>query len=120
MRIIVTIAWAVLVLAAGPTGTAYAQEPPVYGRELMTEQERLEYQERMRAAASEEEREQIRSEHHARMQERAKEMGVTLPDAPPMGGMGQGMGQGMRRGQGMGPDQGGMMGQGGGVGRRGN
>jgi len=103
----------VVVLAAGPANTASAQEAPVYGSQLMTEQERLEYRERMRAARTPEEREQIRLDHHARMQERAEEMGVTLPDGPPMSGMGQGMG----RGQGMGPQsrgRGGMMGQGGG------
>ena len=110
------IVLAVFVLAVGPASTAYGQEPPVYGRQLMTEQEWLEYRERMRAATSEEERERIRLEHHARMQERAKEMGVTLPDEPPATGMGGGMG----RGQGMGAGQGGMMRQGGGAGRRGN
>jgi hypothetical protein len=114
MRIITSIiavtATAVLVLAADPGGTVYGQEAPVYGSQLMTDQERQEHQERMRAATTEEERQQIRAEHHARMQERAEERGVTLPDEPPMRGMGQGMGAG----------QGGMMGQGGGAGRRGN
>jgi hypothetical protein len=33
-------------------------------------------------------REQFRMEHHAQMQQRAKERGVTLPDAPPMVGRG--------------------------------
>jgi hypothetical protein len=65
----------------------------------MTEQERAEYRARMRTATSEEAREQIRLEHHARMQERAAELGIELPDVPPMTGMGRGMGQG----QGMAP-----------------
>jgi len=108
-----TVGLAAFVLAVGPASTTYTQEPPIYGSQLMTEQERLEYRERMRAATTEEERGQIRSEHHARMQERAEEMGVTLPDAPPM----TGMDQRIQRGQGMAPQgsgRGGMMRQGGG------
>lgn len=108
------IASAVFVLALGPASTAYSQEPPIYGSQLMTEQERLEYRERMRAATTEEEREQIRLEHHAQMQERASERGIELPDEPPMTGMGRGMGQG----QGMGMGQRRMMSPGVGAGRR--
>jgi hypothetical protein len=97
-------------LAAAPTGGAYAQEPPIYGSQLMTEQERAEYRIRLGNAASEEERQRIRLEHHAEMQKRAQAMGVVLPDEPPAPGrgMGQGMGQGMGRGMGQG---GGGMGQ---------
>lgn len=94
-----------------PPGQAFAQDQPIYGSQLMTEQERLEYQERMRAATTAQEREQISLEHHARMQDRAREMGVELPDEPPAIGMG---GQGMRPRQGMG--QGGGMGPGSGMG----
>lgn len=102
---LVAIALAVLVLAVGPTSTACGQDQPIYGSQLMTQQERAEYQTRMRAAMTEQEREQIRLEHHRQMQQRAREMGVELPDSPP--GMGMG-------GQRMGPRQG--MGQGGGMG----
>ena len=105
---IVAIGLAVVVLTAGPISSAYGQEPPMYGGQLMTEQERAEYRSRMRTANSEQEREQIRLEHHAQMQERAAELGIELPDAPPMTGTGQGMGQG----QGMGAGQGGMLRQG--------
>jgi hypothetical protein len=90
----IALAVAVTQLPAG----AYGQDQPVYGSQLMTEQERAEYQARMRAATTEQEREQIRLEHHAQMQERAKQQGVTLPDEPPAMGMG---------GQHMGPGQGG-------------
>src|SRR5512146_1594001 len=55
----------------------------IYGYQLMTPQERNDYRNRMRNARSEQEREQIRNENHTRMQERAKEKGVTLPDSPP-------------------------------------
>jgi hypothetical protein len=80
----------------------------------MSEQERAEYQARMRAVTTEQEREQIRLEHHREMQQRAREMGVELPDEPPAMGKG---GQRMAPGQGGG--MGGGMGQGGGRGRGG-
>jgi len=40
----------------------------VYGSQLMTKQERLEYSKKMREAASEQERETIRAEHHKKCQ----------------------------------------------------
>lgn len=79
----------------------------IYGSQLMTSQERNEYRNRMRTAKTEQERERIRSEHHARMQERAKEKGVTLPDNPPPRGGGMGSGGGMGPGGGMGGRRGG-------------
>ncbi|MCF7201451.1 hypothetical protein [Pseudomonas oligotrophica] len=94
-------------------GSALAQQAggdnePVYGSQLMTQQERLEYRNRMREANSLEERERIRNEHHERMRERARERGVTLPETPQAGrGMGQGMGQGMGPGGGAGGGAGG-------------
>lgn len=74
----------------------------IYGSQLMTKKERLEYRAKMRAATSAEERERIRQEHHEMMKKRAAEQGVTLPDEPPLrkGGMGAGP-------QGMGPKGGG-------------
>lgn len=83
---------------------------PVFGSQLMTPEERQQYRDRMRSAKTAEEREQIRREHHAEMQVRAKERGVTLPDEPPMMGSGRGMGPGM--GQGMGRGMGSGMGGG--------
>lgn len=41
-----------------------------------------EYRARMRTAPSGQEREQIRLQHHAQMQECAAERGIELPDAP--------------------------------------
>lgn len=100
-------------LAAGKESTnQYIQsqtQEQIYGSQLMTEQERMEYQDRMRNSSTEQEREQIRKEHHERMKERAKERGLTLPKEPPASGMRRGIGGG----QGMGPGTGGM-GQGGG------
>lgn len=80
----------------------------IYGSEMMTQQERYEYQTRMRALNTEQEREAFRLEHHKAMQARAKAMGKTLPDMPPAGygpGMGPGMGPGSGMGGGMGPGQ---------------
>ncbi|MFO7581169.1 hypothetical protein [Guyparkeria sp.] len=89
---------------------AGAQEPdpaPIYGSELMTQEERLEYRQRMQSAQDAEEQERIRTEHHEQMQQRAREQGVELPEEPPARG-GQGMGPeggpGMNQGQGMGPN----------------
>ena len=65
----------------------------------MTPQERTEFRARMWAARAPQERERSRAEHHARMQARARERGVNLPDGPPgygcVGAMGPGMGLGM-------------------------
>lgn len=67
----------------------------IYGSKLMTSQERNEYRNRMRAAKTAQEREQIRAEHHEQMKVRAKERGVSLPDVPPSGrGPGAGAGGG--------------------------
>ena len=66
----------------------------IYGSQLMTAQEGTEYRAKLQAATSAEEREQIRKEHHDRMQARAKARGLTLPPEPPTGGGGMGMGAG--------------------------
>jgi hypothetical protein len=130
-----------LLLAGGPAPAA-AQGTPrqqsqqqtrpqeqeqIFGSQLMTEEERTEYRDRMRAAKTQEEREAIRLEHHQRMQKRAAEQGITLPDEPPargggMRGPGRGPGAGgYGPGGGMGPSGGGYgpgpgMGPGGGAG----
>jgi hypothetical protein len=73
-----------------------AQEQ-MYGSQLMTQQERLEFREKMHTAGTVEEKEKVRREHHKAMQERAASQSITLPDEPPA-------------------DIGGMMGQSGGMG----
>ena len=70
------------------------KQEQVYGSQLMTRKERAEHRTKLRNAKTAEEREQIRNEHHERMQERAKARGVTLPAAPPAGGGGMGPGGG--------------------------
>jgi len=95
--------------------TQAQQEEQVYGWQLMTEQERAEHRAKMRSFKTEKEREQYRREHHMKMQERAKQQGVTLPDVPEP--RGKGMGGGPRSGSGMGPGQGRGEGPGAGKGR---
>lgn len=90
-----------LALAADPVKTPTKAQEQIYGSQLMTPQERAEYQTKMHAAKTSEERERIRAEHHTQMQERAKARGVTLPDKPPAMGGGMGSG-GMGPGGGMG------------------
>ena len=93
----------VLLLTMG-IDSIQAQET-AYGWQLMTEQERMEHRAKMRSFKTEQEREAYRREHHKRMQERAREKGVTLPDEPQprgkgmgkSGGGGQGMGSGGKR-----------------------
>ena len=74
----------------------------IYGHQLMSAEERVQFRQKMMSAKTKEEREQIRAEHHKTMQARAKAQGINLPDEPPANrGPGSGMGGGM--GGGMGP-----------------
>jgi hypothetical protein len=91
-------------------------EEPVYASHMMTQEERDAHRARLRAATTDQERDQIRKEHHAQMQARAKERGVTLPDEPPPRGPGVGPGPGPGMGGGMGPGPGASP-RGGGAGR---
>lgn len=97
--------------AAAPPAKTEAKQ--VYGSQLMTRQERIEYRNKMRSLKTQEERDAFRAEHHSQMQERAKEKGVTLPETPPPRGAGPcaagvtpcpGMGRGMGMGPGAGPN----------------
>jgi len=74
----------------------------IYGSQLMTRQERVEFHAKMRAAKTAEEREQIRMQHHEQMKERAKAKGINLPGEPPAMGGHMGPGGGMGTGGGMG------------------
>ena len=90
-----------MVLGLMASSMSVAAETPIYGSQLMTQQERIEHRNKLRAAKTVEERDQVRLQHHEQMQLRAKEKGVTLPDAPPA--MGGGQGRGMVGMGGMGP-----------------
>ena len=103
-----------------PVGIAFAadatpaaeqvQNQMIYGSQLMTPKERVEYRDKLRTAKTIQERERIRQEHHEEMMELAKKRGVTLPAVPPAGGAGMGPGR-LNGGAGMGPGAG-MMGTG--------
>lgn len=118
MRVLTTSAIA-LVLSLTAFQVSFAQsspqnETPIYGSQLMTQQERTAYRSQMRQSKTAEERERLRLEHHRQMQARAQERGVTLPDEPPLAPrQGMGMGPGPDGGPGAG---GGLMGPGGGPG----
>lgn len=62
----------------------------IYGSQLMTQQERAEYNANMRNKKTQQEREDYRFEHHNKMQERARERGLELSDTPPQFGEGKG------------------------------
>jgi hypothetical protein len=99
--------------AADPTptqlNTQIQDQDQIYGYELLTPTERVEFRSRMRSARTLEERNQIRNENHKAMSERAASRGMVLPDGPRSRGTGRGQGRGMGSGGGMG--------QGGGNGR---
>lgn len=84
-----------------PPDRPQAQEQ-FFGSQMMSSQERAEHRAKLRAAKTDEEREQIRKEHHEQMKARAQSRGLTLPDEPPARGsrmapggrMGGGMGSG--------------------------
>lgn len=57
-------------------------EEQIYGQQLMTEQERNEHRIKMQSMNTPEERERYRLEHHSKMEQRAKEQGITLPEMP--------------------------------------
>ena len=54
-------------------------DPPVYGRHMMTVEERKRYTKRLQAADSDSERERIREEHREMIRERARDLGVDQP-----------------------------------------
>ena len=65
----------------------HAQDPTrdqvrIYGSQLMTQPEMSAYQNKMRTLKTSKEKEAYRLEHHALMQQRAIEKGMTLPESP--------------------------------------
>ncbi len=93
-------------LLALPMSSAMAmEEEPIYGSQLMTQQELQLHKQQMQAAKTPESRALIRQENHERMRLRAKEKGINLPENPPSEGghmnqqnnPGSGMGSGGKR-----------------------
>lgn len=68
----------------------------IYGSQLMTQQERLEYRNRLQAAKTAAERKQIQAQHREEIRARAQARGITLPDEP--SARGKQMDRGKRRG----------------------
>lgn len=95
-----------LLLASGGAVAADAAQEPIFGSQLMTEQERTVHRARMWAAENDEARNAIRAEHHEQMRARAQERGVSLPEVPPARGAGMGQGRGMGQGPALGPGRG--------------
>lgn len=89
------------VMAIGAVPAQADDDEAIYGRELMTEQERMEHRRQMRNLEGEE-REAYRKELHEKMQKRAKEQGKSIPDEPGARGKGMMQGQGKGMGQGKG------------------
>lgn len=107
MKHYLTVILTSCLLLVGSSMLTVNAEEQVYGWQLMTQQERNEYQTKMRSLKTAEERERYREQHHKQMQERAKARGVTLPDMPGPHGKGMGPGSGMGPGDGTGPGKGG-------------
>ena len=75
------------------TGLAAAEPQQAYSGPLMTQQEMFGFHERMRYARTPQEREQIRNEHHQKMQARAQARGFLIPDRPQANNACRNMGQ---------------------------
>jgi hypothetical protein len=71
-------------LAVGVADAATAQPSPdtgaIYGSQIMTDREKMQYRQKLRQAKTPQAREGIRVQHHLEMLQRAQRMGVTLPD----------------------------------------
>ncbi|WP_374323900.1 hypothetical protein [Azonexus sp.] len=108
-----TVLLAALLCLAGSIAQA-ADPATVNAEQLMTQQERAEQRNKMRAAKTEEERAAVRAENHVRMSERAEAQGKVLVPVNPQGPQQAGG----RRGQGPGAGPGASRATGGGQGRQ--
>ena len=59
---------------------ALQAEERIYGNELMSEQERLQYREQLMIAGSEQEREQLKAQHKEKIQARARNRNIKLDE----------------------------------------
>jgi hypothetical protein len=85
-RLAISLAAAGLLLGAAPYAFAEEDTAPIYGQQLMTQEEQEQYRARMRALETEQERAALREQHRKDMQGRARERNVELPDvAAPAG-----------------------------------
>ncbi|NNL07523.1 MAG: hypothetical protein HKO86_07340 [Gammaproteobacteria bacterium] len=77
-----------LLIFGGAIATEQSQvnrqtQQQLYGRELMTEEEYAAHHDKMRAAKTEDERQQIRKQNHELMKARAEQRGLSIPEEPP-------------------------------------
>ena len=69
------------------SGSAVADKHEVFGQSLMTAAEVSEYKNRLEACKTDQERQQVQSEHKGRMVQRARWKGLVIrPDAMTMAG----------------------------------
>lgn len=65
---------------ASGEGQQTQERKRIYGEELMTEQERNQYHERLQSLQTDQERKQFRKEHKQQMQDRARQQGKVLDE----------------------------------------
>lgn len=80
-----TLLLATSLAIAGPISVSYAATD-IYGSQLMTEQERAEYNQKLNSIKTNEERQEFMEDHREKMKERAQEQGISLPDRSPQSG----------------------------------
>ncbi len=73
----------VLATDAAPQSKDQPAPQQTTGRQLMTPEEQNEHRNKMRNAASADERKAIRKEHHEKMKAKAKEKNMAIPENPP-------------------------------------
>ncbi len=84
MRLLLFTLLVLPIAASQLSGAAIAADrQAIYGSQLMSDDERDDFRARMRAAATPEERERLRQEHHEQMRQRAAARGISLPEVPP-------------------------------------
>ena len=64
----VKIALSAIALGLMASTASFAADAPIYGSQLMSKQERIEHRNKLQAAKTVEEREQVRLQHHEQMQ----------------------------------------------------
>ncbi len=69
-------------MAHGGMGHGGMGQGRMGGQQLMTPEERTAFREKMRNAATQEERQKLAETNRSELQKRAKEKGITLPEGP--------------------------------------
>jgi hypothetical protein len=80
--------WSSGIQAQTPTQTPTQTQTQIYGSQLMTDAERVEFQTKMRSLKTDKERDALRLDQINKMNLRATEKGITLQHTPPAAGSG--------------------------------